>query len=579
MSNLKIYAQPGKVMHIGRVGENLATEVVFDISHWFEEYGTGTVNLLVEQNGLLYIPEKIENTNSSEVRWTITNENTAVAGLGRCELYYSNNKFIVKSDIYDFIVTATLDEDEIGVPPVPFKSWFDEVISAANEIQEKYDSAEEVLEAVQEAREAAENAQTAAAASAQIANEEAEKAVGGAETATTKAGEAADSANLSKQWAEGTFTDGSKSAKEWSIEAGNTVSEGIENIEQLKTDTQNIYDATVLIKGEAESAKTDAIKAKDDAEAARDVATSSAGVAATSATNASESAQIASTQAERSEQYGTKPAIPVDGYWHIWRIDDNGNGSYVQEPNARSFLPITGSYQTKAEMEAAYLNHSLYELVIVSAYNDFDENGNPVPAKLYMRVESLSSPWEWIMDLKGYEGVGISGIQGPNTPGVDGAIDTHVISMTDLSEYELKIRNGVDGNSITSVQKIAGTGAPGTLDTYEIQFTKKVPFTYEVYNGKDGYTPQKGIDYVDGIDGFSPTIQVEDIANGHRVIITDKDGTQSFEVLDGKDGEGSGDMLAEDYDPDGTVLAAGGIKNYVDQKIQLKTWTAADLNI
>ena len=42
----------------------------------------------------------------------------------------------------------------------------------------------------------------------------------------------------------------------------------------------------------------------------------------------------------------------------------------------------------------------------------------------------------------------------------------------------------------------------------------------------------------DGTDGISPTVSVEDIDGGHRVTITDKDGDNTFDVMDGKDGEG-----------------------------------------
>lgn len=36
-----------------------------------------------------------------------------------------------------------------------------------------------------------------------------------------------------------------------------------------------------------------------------------------------------------------------------------------------------------------------------------------------------------------------------------------------------------------------------------------------------------------GKDGISPTVEVTPITGGHRVTITDKDGTKSFDVLDG----------------------------------------------
>ena len=68
-------------------------------------------------------------------------------------------------------------------------------------------------------------------------------------------------------------------------------------------------------------------------------------------------------------------------------------------------------------------------------------------------------------------------------------------------------------------------------------------------NGKDGYTPVKGVDYFDGSngadgkdgedgkDGVSPTISVTTITGGHRVTITDANGTKTFDVMDGADGK------------------------------------------
>lgn len=40
----------------------------------------------------------------------------------------------------------------------------------------------------------------------------------------------------------------------------------------------------------------------------------------------------------------------------------------------------------------------------------------------------------------------------------------------------------------------------------------------------------------DGEDGYSPTVEVEDITGGHRVTITDKDGAHIFDVMDGSGG-------------------------------------------
>ena len=88
---------------------------------------------------------------------------------------------------------------------------------------------------------------------------------------------------------------------------------------------------------------------------------------------------------------------------------------------------------------------------------------------------------------------------------------------------------------ITGGNKVEITDAEGT----------KIFNVMNGTNGVDGYTPVKGVDYFDGsdgtngsngVDGVSPTLSVEAITGGHRVTITDVNGTQSFDVMDGQDG-------------------------------------------
>ena len=70
-------------------------------------------------------------------------------------------------------------------------------------------------------------------------------------------------------------------------------------------------------------------------------------------------------------------------------------------------------------------------------------------------------------------------------------------------------------------------------------------------------------DILDGADGVSPTITITAIAGGHRVTVKDASGTKSFDVLNGADGDGAGDMLQSTYDPQGK---AQDIFDYVDEK-------------
>lgn len=72
-------------------------------------------------------------------------------------------------------------------------------------------------------------------------------------------------------------------------------------------------------------------------------------------------------------------------------------------------------------------------------------------------------------------------------------------------------------------------------------------------DGKDGYTPVKGVDYFDGKDGedgkdgsngndgISPTVEVTTITGGHRVKITDANGSTVFDVMNGVDGKNGAD--------------------------------------
>ena len=56
--------------------------------------------------------------------------------------------------------------------------------------------------------------------------------------------------------------------------------------------------------------------------------------------------------------------------------------------------------------------------------------------------------------------------------------------------------------------------------------------------GPPGADGKDGQDGAPGKDGVSPTVAVTDIPGGHRVTISDADGSKSFDVLDGTDGTG-----------------------------------------
>lgn len=57
----------------------------------------------------------------------------------------------------------------------------------------------------------------------------------------------------------------------------------------------------------------------------------------------------------------------------------------------------------------------------------------------------------------------------------------------------------------------------------------------EIVGGGNGNGTGEG---TPGKDGISPTVEVTEIEGGHKVSVTDKNGTQDFEVMDGEDGKG-----------------------------------------
>nr|DAG01717.1 MAG TPA: hypothetical protein [Siphoviridae sp. ctSMg55] len=108
---------------------------------------------------------------------------------------------------------------------------------------------------------------------------------------------------------------------------------------------------------------------------------------------------------------------------------------------------------------------------------------------------------------------------------------------------------GSPGRGITSITLKSGTHAAGTVDTYTITFTDNTTYDFQVTNGANG---------------FSPTITISKSGKVTTVTVVDANGTQSFEINDGADGLGSGDMQASIYDPTGK---AQDIFAYVDNAI------------
>ena len=113
---IKVNAEIGKLNHIGRVGENQAEILVFNISKIIDNFGiTGEFSLLVHQNGNLFTETSnlALNSTNKTLEWTITSTYTEVAAQGKCQIVYEKSGgIIVKSEIYDIIVTEAFEDEE-----------------------------------------------------------------------------------------------------------------------------------------------------------------------------------------------------------------------------------------------------------------------------------------------------------------------------------------------------------------------------------------------------------------------------------------------------------------------------------
>lgn len=128
---------------------------------------------------------------------------------------------------------------------------------------------------------------------------------------------------------------------------------------------------------------------------------------------------------------------------------------------------------------------------------------------------------------------------------------------------------GPQGPAATITVGTTTTGNPGTNASVTNSGTSSAAvFNFTIPRGNTGATgPQ-------GPDGDAATIAVGTVTTGapgtNATVVNS--GTSSAAVFDftiprgdkGESGSGAGDMLASDYDPNGTVQNAGGIVDYVD---------------
>lgn len=122
----------------------------------------------------------------------------------------------------------------------------------------------------------------------------------------------------------------------------------------------------------------------------------------------------------------------------------------------------------------------------------------------------------------------------------------------DFTPEQLESLRGPAGSSIESITRTAGTGAPGTTDTYTVTLTDGRTTTFNVYNGKDGegsgdmasavYDPQgKNTDVFAYVDKAVAEIPADDVKFSDGQTFQQKYDSGELRGQDGAPGQNGAD--------------------------------------
>lgn len=125
------------VLKLGKSGESNVIQIIFDISKWVEEFGTGSAVLLVlrpEDDTPYITTTELED---GIVTWNVSSTDTAYPGIGECELQYIADDYVKKSRIWKTVTLRSLED--AGESPDPESGWVADLLS---QIQDMIDSIE-----------------------------------------------------------------------------------------------------------------------------------------------------------------------------------------------------------------------------------------------------------------------------------------------------------------------------------------------------------------------------------------------------------------------------------------------------
>ena len=298
----KIYADNRMTLDIGRQGENLARQIIFDLSDWMAEYGPGVAELIAQRPGDEKPYPVAVRREDTFVLWDLTSADTAVAGsYGRCELRWYVGDILAKSKIWRTWVEPAMDTPSETAPPEPEQGWVDQIIAVGAAAKASADAAKADADRV------ASLAEEVSKKAAQTAQRLAEEAQGAAEAARTAAAAAQSAAAKSATDAAGAKQDAETALKS-AQDAAAAAAKALADIRALYQEMQTWAQGVIQDVNDAGSTAVQSVQNTGDAQVQRvtaegttqtanakaqaDAAAQSAAGAAQSAQEAAESAAV-----------------------------------------------------------------------------------------------------------------------------------------------------------------------------------------------------------------------------------------------------------------------------------------------
>lgn len=224
------------ILLLGKVGENLATQVVIDATEWQD--GSGTFQLLVKRADEELFTASIEQEDGV-VTWLIPAAEIGAAGYGEIELNYLVGEAKMKSARVDTRVFSSIEIDSL---PPNGTTWSQLVLAA---IQDARDAADEAQGAEDEIEDMIADAVAEATEQAEASAESADES---AQRASDDADDAAESATLAESFAKGGTstrtgedTDNAKYYKEQASTSAQTASQKANEATQARDKSVEIY--------------------------------------------------------------------------------------------------------------------------------------------------------------------------------------------------------------------------------------------------------------------------------------------------------------------------------------------------